>query len=234
MAEEKKKAAKPRTKVAKKPAVGKTAPKKTAGKKKTAVKKTPVAKKIEGNETAQVLSSEVVYQGPVFNVSHEKVIEPGGHENERDIIHHNGSVVILAVDRKSGKRDPWVVLERQYRHAAGQFLWELPAGKLNEGEDPVEGAKRELAEETGYQAKKWVPLVDYFASPGFLGERMLVFLAEGLVAGPAHPEADEHIEIRLVKLSQIVKRIERGEILDGKTLTSILLLARKLDKKKRK
>jgi ADP-ribose pyrophosphatase len=229
MAEEKKKAAKPRTKAAKKSVAKKTAKKKTV-----AVKKVAVASKAEENETAQVLSSEVVYEGPVFCVTREKVVEPGGHENERDIIHHNGSVVILAIDRKNGKRDPWVVLERQYRHAAGQFLWELPAGKLNEGEDPVEGAKRELAEETGYEAKKWKPLVDYFASPGFLGERMLVFLAEGLVAGQAHPEADEQIEIRLVKLSQIVKRIERGEILDGKTLTSILLLARKLDKKKRK
>jgi len=119
-------------------------------------------------------------------------------------------------------------MERQYRHAAGRFLWELPAGKLDPGEDALTGAKRELKEETGYQAKKWKPLVEYYASPGFLGESMKVFLAEGLVAGEACPEDDEKIELRLVKLSEVVKLIEKGAILDGKTLTSVLLYARKL------
>ena len=115
------------------------------------------------------------------------------------------------------------MIERQYRHAANQFLWELPAGKLDAGEDPLAGAKRELAEETGYQRKKWKPLVEYYASPGFLGESMKVFLAEGLVAGDAQPEDDEQIEFRLVKLSEVLKMIEKGAILDGKTLTSVLL-----------
>ena len=87
------------------------------------------------------------------------------------------------------------------------------------------GAKRELAEETGYSAKKWKPLVEYYASPGFLGESMKVFLAEGLVAGEAHPEEDEQIEFRLVKLSDVLKMIDKGAILDGKTLTSVLLYA---------
>ena len=105
-------------------------------------------------------------------------------------------------------------------------LWELPAGKLEPGEDPLAGAKRELAEETGYRAKKWKPLVEYYASPGFLGESMKVFLAEGLMAGDAHPEEDEQIEFRLVKLSDVLKMIEKGAILDGKTLTSVLLYAR--------
>ncbi len=109
-----------------------------------------------------------------------------------------------------------------------RFLWELPAGKLEPGEDALAGAQRELEEETGYRAKKWKPLVEYYASPGFLGESMKVFLAEGLVAGDAHPEEDEQIELRLVKLSEVVKLIEKGAILDGKTLTSVLLYARKL------
>jgi ADP-ribose pyrophosphatase len=90
------------------------------------------------------------------------------------------------------------------------------------------GAKRELEEETGYRAKKWKPMVEYYASPGFLGESMKVFLAEGLMAGNAHPEEDEQIEFRLVKLSELVKLIEKGAILDGKTLTGVLLYARKL------
>jgi len=183
---------------------------------------------------AQILSSEVVYQGPLFRVLHDKLVEPDGTANERDVIRHNGSVVILAIDSSKSKKDPWIVVERQYRHAANQYLWELPAGKLDAGEDALTGAQRELSEETGYKAKKWKPLVEYYASPGFLGESMKVFLAEGLVVGDAHPEEDEHIEIRLVKLSDVIKMIDKGMILDGKTLTSVLLYARKLSGKHKK
>lgn len=185
-------------------------------------------------EKAQIVSSEVVYQGKLFRVLHDKIIEPGGRENERDIVRHNGSVVILAVDNSKSKHDPWIVMERQYRHAANQFLWELPAGKLDAGEEALAGAQRELVEETGYRAKKWKPLVEYYASPGFLGESMKVFVAEGLMAGDAHPEDDEDIEFRLVRLSEVIKMIDRGAILDGKTLTSVLLYARRLAKKRKK
>jgi ADP-ribose pyrophosphatase len=185
-------------------------------------------------ESAQLVSSEVVYQGPLFRVLHDRLIEPGGKPSERDVIRHNGSVVILAIDSSKNKKNPWIVIERQYRHAANQYLWELPAGKLDPGEDALAGAKRELAEETGYSAKKWKPLVEYYASPGFLGESMKVFVAEGLVAGDAHPEADEEIEFRLVKLSDVLKMIEKGAILDGKTLTSVLLYARLTARKLKK
>jgi ADP-ribose pyrophosphatase len=197
-------------------------------------KKTAKAPVAAVEEKAQILSSEVVFDGPLFKIVRDKLIEPGGAENVRDVIRHNGSVVILAVDSSRSKKDPWIVVERQYRHAANQFLWELPAGKLEEGEEAVAGAKRELEEETGYQAKKWKPLVEYFASPGFLGESMKVFLAEGLVAGEAHPEADENIELRLVKLSEVLKMIAKGAILDGKTLTSVLLYARQTAAKRAK
>ena len=185
-------------------------------------------------EKAQLLSSVVVYQGPLFRVLHDKLIEPDGTHNERDVIRHNGSVVILAIDNSKSRKDPWIVIERQYRHAANQYLWELPAGKLDPGENALAGAQRELAEETGYSAKKWKPLVEYYASPGFLGESMKIFVAEGLLAGNAHPEADEHIEFRLVKLSEVLKMIEKGAILDGKTLTSVLLYARKVAGKRKK
>ncbi|MDE3200625.1 MAG: NUDIX hydrolase [Acidobacteriota bacterium] len=183
---------------------------------------------------AELLSSKVVFECKLFKVRHDTLIEPGGKQAERDVIRHNGSVVILALDNSKSKKDPWVVIERQYRHAANQYLWELPAGKLDEGETPLEGAKRELEEETGYRARKWKPLVEYYASPGFLGESMLVFVAEGLVAGDAHPEEDEQIEFRLVKLSELVKMAEKKEILDGKTLTSILLYKRLLGRKRKK
>src|SRR5580692_10814521 len=94
-------------------------------------------------ERATVVSSEVVYTGPLFRVLHDKIVEPGGSKNERDVIRHNGSVVILAIDNSKNKKNPWIVMERQYRHAANQYLWELPAGKLEPGEDPMAGAKRE-------------------------------------------------------------------------------------------
>jgi 8-oxo-dGTP pyrophosphatase MutT (NUDIX family) len=195
---------------------------------KTESKKAPKTKalKREAVETAELLSSVVVFEGSLFRVRHDKLIEPGGKHSERDVIRHNGSVVILALDSSTSKKNPWIVMERQYRHAANQFLWELPAGKLEAGEDPLAGAKRELEEETGYKAKKWKPLVEYYASPGFLGESMKVFTAEGLIPGDAHPEEDEDIELRLVKMSEVLKMIEKGAILDGKTLTSVLLYAR--------
>jgi ADP-ribose pyrophosphatase len=202
-------------------------PIKTTGKaKKAGTGKQKAAPKAGKNARATILSSEVVYDGPLFKVRHDKIVEPGGRTNERDVIRHNGSVVILAIDNSKNKRDPWIVMERQYRHAANQFLWELPAGKIDAGEAALDGAKRELIEETGYRAKKWRPLVEYYASPGFLGESMKVFLAEGLEPGDACPEEDEEIELRLVKLSEVLKMIEKGLILDGKTLTSVLLYAR--------
>jgi ADP-ribose pyrophosphatase len=190
-------------------------------------------RKREPAETAELVSSEVVFECPLFKVRHDQIIEPGGNRAERDVIRHNGSVVILALDKSRSKKDPWVVIERQYRHAANQYLWELPAGKLEQGEDAQAGAERELEEETGYRAKKWKPLVEYYASPGFLGEAMKVFVAEGLIAGDAHPEEDEEIDFRLVRLSELLKMIEKGGIVDGKTLTSILLYAR-LNRGKRK
>lgn len=216
-----------------KPASAKTTKKpKTADKLKTA--KLKAAAKANQEETATILDSQVAFEGPLFRVLRDHIIEPGGRESHRDVIRHNGSVVILAVDPAKHKKDPWVVIERQYRHAAGQFLWELPAGKLDVGETPLDGAKRELAEETGYQAKKWSALVEYYASPGFLGESMKVFLAEGLIAGDAHPEEDEHIDFRLVKLSELLEMVDKGKIIDGKTLTTILLYSRHLGLKRKK
>jgi len=213
-------------------------PAKTEKKPKAAIKPKALAKSDE-DETAKILDSQVAFEGPLFRVMRDHILEPGGRESRRDVIRHNGSVVILAIDHgkhKPGKhkKDPWIVVERQYRHAAGQYLWELPAGKLDAGEAPVDGAKRELAEETGYSAQKWSGLVEYYASPGFLGESMKVFLAEGLVAGDAHPEEDEHIDFRLVKLSDLLQMVDKGKIIDGKTLTTILLYARKLGLKRKK
>src|SRR5271170_5289428 len=187
---------------------------------------------VQPGKPAKVVSSELAFEVPLFKVFTDKVLEAGGEKPvTRHIIRHNGSVVILAVD-DSGK-DPLVVIERQYRHAAGQYLYEVPAGKVDEGEDRLAAAKRELIEETGFRAKKWTKLTRYFASPGFLGEWMQVFLAEGLKAGEAQAEADEKLEIYLVPLSEVLRLIEAGEIRDGKTLVSVMLYDR-LRKAKRK
>ena len=180
----------------------------------------------------EVLSSEVAFAGPLFRVLREEVREPGDKIAHRDVIRHNGSVVILPV-LDSSKKDPLIVMERQYRHAAGQYLWEVPAGKMDEGEERLAAAKRELKEETGYRAKKWTKLVRYFASPGFLGEWMQVFLAEGLVEGEATPEEDELLEVVLVPLSEVLQMIDEGKILDGKTLVAVQLYARLRAKKKK-
>ena len=170
----------------------------------------------------EVLSSKVAYQGPLFSVHSDQVCEPGGSVERRDVIHHQGSVVILAVD-ESNPKDPIVILERQYRHAAGMYLWEIPAGRKEVDETPLAAARRELIEETGYRATRWTKLARYFASPGFLGEWMQVYLAQGITPGIAQPEADEFIELQRVPLSCLLRMIEAGEIHDGKTIIAVML-----------
>lgn len=148
--------------------------------------------------------------------------EPGGIETRRDIVHHSGSVVILAVD-ESGSA-PRVLLERQYRHAAQSYLWELPAGRIDAGEKALPAAKRELLEETGYTAENWRSILKFYASPGFVAETMEVFLATGLRPGKAQPEADEMIRKRLVELEAAVRMVLKGGIRDAKTISSVLWL----------
>lgn len=181
--------------------------------------------KIDSGCAAEVLSSKVAYEGPLFRVLTDQIREPNGKLVRRDVIRHNGSVVILAIDKGRSKKDPLVLIERQFRHAAQQYLYEVPAGKMEAGEDHLDAAKRELLEETGYQAKKWTRLVKYFASPGFLGEWMQVYLAEGLTAGEAKPEEDESFELQFVPLSELMRLIETDKIRDGKTLISVLWYA---------
>ena len=219
----------------KKAAASKKAPKTPGGKaaKTPAADPMPVVRnlRIRPGKPGKVLSSELRYEGPLFRIFSEEVEEPTGKRNRRDIIRHNGSVVILAVDTSKSKRDPLIVIERQYRHAAQQYLYEVPAGKMEPGEERLAAAKRELLEETGYAARKWKKLVRYFASPGFLGEWMQVFLAEDLVPGTATPEDDESFELQRVPLSELLRLIERGQIQDGKTLVSVLCYARSLGRK---
>jgi ADP-ribose pyrophosphatase len=171
---------------------------------------------------ARLISSRTVYRGPVFWVTTDDVQEPGGVRARRDIIHHTGSVVVLAVD-ESGST-PRVLLERQYRHAAKDYLWELPAGRIDPGEKPLPAAKRELLEETGYTATTWRRILNFYASPGFVAETMSVYLATGLRAGKAHPEDDEVIRMRMVPLPSALRMVLNGTIRDAKTISSVLWL----------
>lgn len=177
---------------------------------------------------AKVLDSRVSFSGKVFSVTTDTVTEPGGVTSTRDVIRHNGSVIVLAVDGSKSKRNPTILIERQYRYAAGEFLLELPAGRIEPGEKPLAAAKRELMEETGYRARRWSPLTRYFASPGFLSEEMLVYLAEDLYAGEAQPEEDEKIELLQIPLAELLKQIGAGKVKDGKTILSVLLYASRL------
>ena len=140
------------------------------------------------------------------------------------MVRHPGSVVVLAVD-DSGST-PRVLLERQYRHAAEDYLWELPAGRIDPGERELKAAQRELLEETGYTATHWRRILKFYASPGFVAETMAVYLATGLCAGEAHPEDDEVIYKRLVPLPTAVSMVLRGTIRDAKTIAPVLWLDR--------
>ena len=174
---------------------------------------------------AQILSSSLSYKGKVFSVYTEKVIEPSGVTCTRDVIHHIGSIVILAVDESRSKLNPDVILIRQYRHAADQYLLELPAGRIEPNERPLAAAKREMIEETGFRAKKWTLLTRYYASPGFLGECMNIYLAQDIRQGEAQPEADEDIEIIRTPLRAAMKLVAANKIHDGKTLIGLSLYA---------
>ena len=182
----------------------------------------PRKRKSARQPKARVISSRTVYRGPVFSVSTDHVVEPGGIKVRRDLIHHSGSIVVLAVD--DSRATPRVLLERQYRHAAGDYLWELPAGRIDPGEDELEAAKRELIEETGYRAARWRRILKFYASPGFVAETMAVYLATGLRLGKAEPEEDEVIQKRLTPLPTVVQMILNGTIRDAKTISSVLWL----------
>ena len=161
----------------------------------------------------KIISSVEKYKNRLFTVSEEHAVDPDGFEIKRSIVHHRGSAVMLAVDDRRR-----VLLVRQYRLPAQRFLWELPAGSIDEGEKPLQTAKRELQEETGYRARNWKKLAVFFPSPGFLAEKMTIFMATGLTAGAAAPMEDERIETRWFTPKEMEAAMVSGKILDAKTM----------------
>jgi len=171
----------------------------------------------------KILSSKTVFRGRIFDVTRDRVMEPNGITAIREVIRHSGSIVILAIDHSQPTTR--VLLERQYRYSAEDYLLELPAGRIDPGEKVLAAAKRELLEETGYTARKWQRILHFYPSPGFLNETMTVLLAQSLSAGIANPEADEVIDHELVGLDKALKLIRNGLIRDGKTIAAILWFA---------
>ncbi len=168
-----------------------------------------------------MISSDTLFKGRVFTLKRDRVAEPSGIVTTREIIVHPGSVVVLPL-----LADGRIVLIRQYRHAAGQYLWELVAGHKEPNESVATGVHRELMEETGYTAKRIRKMLEVYPSPGLLGERMDIFLAEGLTKGKARPEDDEKITQKAITLKEAERWIKSGKIRDSKSVNGILYYAR--------
>lgn len=168
----------------------------------------------------KITSSKEVYRCGLFGVTEDEAEDSTGWKIQRSVVRHRGSAVMMAVDAKNR-----VMLVRQYRLPANQYLWELPAGKIDDGETVAQAAKRELIEETGLRAKKWKKLVSFFPSPGYVEEKMTIFLATDLTQGDAQPMEDERIETRWFTKKELRELITANKILDSKTMIGFLYWA---------
>lgn len=160
----------------------------------------------------KTISSTELIRTPIFHVTMDEALDPDGFEIKRAIVQHPGSAVVMPVDAK--KR---ILLVRQYRLPALKYLWELPAGRVDAGETPLQAAKRELGEETGYRARKWQKLAIFYPSPGFLAEKMTIYLAHDLTEGKQTPMEDERIQTRWYTAKEIDELIQSYQIVDAKT-----------------
>ena len=172
----------------------------------------------------KLLKRNKVYTGRVFNTIVDEVEYPSGNKSIREVAEHGGGAVALAV-----VPDGRIVLVRQHRYPFDAFIWELPAGKLNTGEDPLHCAQRELEEETGYRAERWRKLSAIYTTPGFCSEVLHIFLAQDAAEVPGSKKLEEGeltMTTTLIPLDEAIRMIERQEIVDGKTICGILLGAR--------
>jgi ADP-ribose pyrophosphatase len=166
----------------------------------------------------KIVSSKELLTNKLFTVNDERAVDPDGFEIHRSIVRHPGSAVMIAVDE-----DDRVLLVHQFRLPAEQKLWEIPAGRLDPGESALKAAKRELQEETGVKAKTWVKLASFYASPGYVAEKMNLFLALDLKQGNQNLMDDERIELGWFTKKQLRKMIHSGKILDAKTIIAFYL-----------
>lgn len=166
----------------------------------------------------KTMKSDKIYEGKILNLKIETVELPDKKYSKREIVELQNGVGIIPVTH-----DNCVILTKQYRKPVDRFLYEIPAGKVEINEEPKESAIRELKEETGYSAQKFKYLLEFYTSPGFCNEKIHLFLAENLTEGEAEQENDEFIESEKIHIDNLVKMVDRGEIIDGKTIIGIYL-----------
>lgn len=176
-------------------------------------------------ERGERLASRPAWKGRLLTVDLDRIRTPNGTELELELVRHPGAAAILPLLSEPESADPFVLLIRQYRYAAGGFIWEIPAGVLEPGEEPVTCARRELREETGAEADRFEHLTTIFTTPGFTNERIHLFLASGIRPGKAAPNDDELIRTETVPVTRALEMIRDGEITDGKTVIALLYLA---------
>ncbi|MDD5016400.1 MAG: NUDIX hydrolase [Atribacterota bacterium] len=168
----------------------------------------------------KTLSTTYVFRGRIINLRQDKVKLPDGRESIREIVEHPGAVIVLALTN-----DDKIVMIRQFRKPADEVLWELPAGKIEPGEDLKNCALRELEEETGYYSRKIKKLITFFSTPGFCNEKLTLFLAEDLEKRNKNEDADEFIEVELINPKEAIKLVQKNIIKDAKTIIGILYFA---------
>ncbi|HEY3836183.1 MAG TPA: NUDIX hydrolase [Bryobacteraceae bacterium] len=166
----------------------------------------------------KITSSIEKYRCSIFRVTEDEAHDPCGFHIKRSIIRHPGSAVVMPVDDKGR-----ILLVRQFRLPADRYLWEIPAGKIDDGETAFQAAQRELGEETGLSAKTWKELVTFYPSPGYVEERMTIFVATDLTQGEAHNMDDEQIDTRWFTREEMADGIRNGEIMDAKTIIGFLM-----------
>ena len=184
-----------------------------------------VAARKQGARPEAQLASKELYTGKIFRLDRDQVRFPDGSEADMDIIRHSGASAIVPFMSDPEGDDPQLLLLRQFRYAAGGYIYEVPAGRLDGDESPADCAVRELKEETGCTADVMAPLFTMFTTPGFTDEKIHVFMATGLAHGASAREADEFVDVVIVSLAEALELIRIGEIMDAKTALSILYVA---------
>lgn len=167
--------------------------------------------------TEKTLTTQEVYHGRIIRVRRDEVLLPNGNTSVREVVEHPGGVAVFAMDDEDR-----VIMVRQFRYPMGEVVLELPAGKLEPGEDPRDSGLRELAEETGLEPRTFLSMGCSYSSPGILAEKIHLYFAKDLVQGPVHPDDGEFLEVIRVPYDQLMDMVARGEIKDGKTLAGIL------------
>ena len=191
----------------------------------TVVTSTELESRARGATSDALISSTRIHKGKIIELDSDRIRYPDGSEAEVDIVRHSGASAIVPFLSDPEGEDPQILLLRQYRYAADGYLYEIPAGRLDPGETPADCAARELKEETGCTAKQMEPLITMVTTPGFTDERIHLFMATELTRGEATRESDEFADVMIMRLSEALELIQKGEIVDGKTALGILYAA---------